>query len=134
MNAAPTQQLPEAMSSSAPCCCSCKSKPPAPPRRGRTARAWVLAGTGLSAWALVIRGWKLSRAGWRIRRWACRGQPAGAAVEFFAYDAPKILLLLTLVSFGVGVLRSFLNPARMRALLAGGGRSRAMCWQRGWAC
>ncbi len=43
----------------------------------------------------------------------------GAAVEFFAYDAPKVTLLLTLVVFGVGVVRSFFTPERTRAILAG---------------
>jgi uncharacterized protein len=32
------------------------------------------------------------------------------ALEFFAYDTPKVLLLLTLVVFGVGVMRSFSTP------------------------
>ena len=47
------------------------------------------------------------------------GTRLGSAVEFFVYDAPKVLLLLTLVVFGVGVLRSFFTPERTRALLAG---------------
>jgi hypothetical protein len=43
----------------------------------------------------------------------------GAAVEFFVYDAPKVMLLLTLVVFGVGILRSFFTPERARRILAG---------------
>jgi len=43
----------------------------------------------------------------------------GSAVEFFVYDAPKVILLLTLVVFGVGVLRSFFTPERARRILAG---------------
>ena len=43
----------------------------------------------------------------------------GDAVEFFVYEAPKVLMLLTLVVFGVGVVRSFFTPERTRALLAG---------------
>jgi len=43
----------------------------------------------------------------------------GSAVAFFVYEAPKVLLLLTLVVFGVGVVRSFFTPERTRALLAG---------------
>ncbi len=45
--------------------------------------------------------------------------PLGNAVEFFAYEAPKVLMLLTLVVFGVGVVRSFFAPERTRAILAG---------------
>jgi uncharacterized membrane protein YraQ (UPF0718 family) len=48
-----------------------------------------------------------------------RGTHLGGAVEFFAYDAPKVFLLLTLVVFGVGVVRSFFTPERTRAILAG---------------
>ena len=41
--------------------------------------------------------------------------PLGAAVEFFVYETPKVLLLLTLVVFGVGIVRSFFTPERTRA-------------------
>ena len=41
------------------------------------------------------------------------------AVAFFAYDTPKVLLLLTLVVFAMGVVRSFFSPERTRRLLAG---------------
>jgi len=41
------------------------------------------------------------------------------AVAFFAYDTPKVLLLLALVVFAMGVVRSFFAPERTRALLAG---------------
>jgi hypothetical protein len=43
----------------------------------------------------------------------------GDAVAFFAYDVPKVLLLLTLVVFGMGIVRSFFSPERTRTLLAG---------------
>jgi hypothetical protein len=43
----------------------------------------------------------------------------GSAVEFFVYEAPKVLMLLTLVVFGVGVVRSFFTPERTRAILTG---------------
>lgn len=41
------------------------------------------------------------------------------AAKFFIYDTPKVLMLLTLVVFGMGVVRSFFSPERTRALLAG---------------
>ncbi len=41
------------------------------------------------------------------------------AVEFFVYEVPKVLILLTGVVFLVGILRSFFTPERTRALLAG---------------
>ena len=43
----------------------------------------------------------------------------GAAVSFFAYDTPKVLMLLTLVVFAMGVVRSFFSPEKTRAILAG---------------
>ena len=43
----------------------------------------------------------------------------GSAVEFFIFEAPKVLMLLTLVVFGVGMLRSFVTPERTRKILAG---------------
>lgn len=43
----------------------------------------------------------------------------GSAIEFFLYDTPKVLMLLTLVVFGVGVLRSFITPELTRKILAG---------------
>jgi uncharacterized protein len=47
------------------------------------------------------------------------GSHLGSAVEFFAFEVPKVLLLLTGVVFVVGVLRSFFTPERARQLLAG---------------
>ena len=41
------------------------------------------------------------------------------AVKFFVYDTPKVLMLLTLVVFAMGVVRSFFSPERTRAFLAG---------------
>jgi uncharacterized protein len=43
----------------------------------------------------------------------------GSAVEFFLFEVPKVLMLLTLVVFGVGIVRSFFTPERTRAILAG---------------
>jgi uncharacterized membrane protein YraQ (UPF0718 family) len=46
------------------------------------------------------------------------GRLAGAAT-FFIYETPKVLMLLTLVVFVMGMVRSFFSPERTRALLAG---------------
>ena len=43
----------------------------------------------------------------------------GSAVAFFLYEAPKVLMLLVLVVFAVGIIRSFFTPATTRHLLAG---------------
>ena len=48
-----------------------------------------------------------------------RGTHLGTAVEFFLFEVPKVLLLLTAVVFLVGILRSFVTPERARQILAG---------------
>ena len=48
-----------------------------------------------------------------------RGSHLAASVEFFVYETPKVLLLLTAVVFAVGILRSFVTPERSRRLLSG---------------
>ena len=47
------------------------------------------------------------------------GTHLSAAVEFFIFEVPKVLLLLTVVVFIVGIIRSFFTPERTRAILAG---------------
>lgn len=48
-----------------------------------------------------------------------KGGHLGGAIEFFVADAPKVLILLALITFIVGVTRTFLTPERIRAMLAG---------------
>ena len=43
----------------------------------------------------------------------------GGALQFFLYDTPKVLLLLTAVVFVMGMVNSYFTPERTRALLAG---------------
>jgi uncharacterized protein len=47
------------------------------------------------------------------------GTHFGATVEFFIFEVPKVLLLLTLIVFFVGIIRSFFTPERTRRILAG---------------
>jgi hypothetical protein len=42
-----------------------------------------------------------------------------SAVEFFLFDTPKVLMLLILIVFGVGIVRSFFTPESTRKMLAG---------------
>jgi uncharacterized membrane protein YraQ (UPF0718 family) len=80
---------------------------------------WLRLVLGVGAWAVVYHFW-LPFNVWLFRdllglpdtRWA-------SALEFFVYDTVKVMLLLTLVVFGVGVVRSFFSPERTRALLRG---------------
>ncbi len=47
------------------------------------------------------------------------GSRLASAVRFFAYDAPKVMMLLVLVVFGVGIVRSYFTPEATRRILAG---------------
>jgi hypothetical protein len=47
------------------------------------------------------------------------GSHLAAAVEFFIYDTPKVLMLLAIVVFGVGIINTFFTPERTRRILAG---------------
>ena len=43
----------------------------------------------------------------------------GGALQFFFYDTPKVLLLLTGIVFIMGMVNSYFTPERTRAILAG---------------
>jgi uncharacterized membrane protein YraQ (UPF0718 family) len=48
-----------------------------------------------------------------------RNSHLGGALQFFLYDTPKVLMLLTGVVFVMGMINSYFTPERTRALLAG---------------
>ena len=48
-----------------------------------------------------------------------RHSHAGEAIAFFFYDVPKVMMLLTLIVFAMGVVRSWFSPEKTRALLSG---------------
>ena len=50
-----------------------------------------------------------------------RASHLGGALQFFLYDTPKVLLLLTAVVFTMGMVNTWFTPQRTRALLAGRG-------------
>jgi uncharacterized membrane protein YraQ (UPF0718 family) len=81
----------------------------------------ILAGiAGIYLW-WVVYGFLPVISGWitysllHIRQ----GSHLGASVEFFFYDTPKVMMLLFLVVFGVGIIRSFFTPEKTRAVLSG---------------
>ncbi|MHB1462674.1 MAG: permease [Armatimonadota bacterium] len=43
----------------------------------------------------------------------------GLSLQFFFYDVPKVMLLLSLVVWAIGIVRTFFTPERSRRLLAG---------------
>ena len=86
----------------------------------RRTRFLAFAALGAVAWWLLYRSLQ-PLAAWTTSRLLGLDphRPLGAAVAFFAYEAPKVLMLLVVVVFGVGIVRSFFTPERTRALLAG---------------
>lgn len=48
-----------------------------------------------------------------------RDSHLGGALQFFFYDTPKVLLLLTGIVFAMGIVHTFVSPERTRALLSG---------------
>ena len=48
-----------------------------------------------------------------------RDSHLGGALQFFFYDTPKVLLLLTGIVFVMGMINSWFTPERTRAMLAG---------------
>ena len=74
---------------------------------------------GLVLWAILYSQLApFSRVAGR-RTGGAAGTRLHEAVAFFAYDTPKVLLLLVLVVFVMGVVRSFFSPEHTRRLLAG---------------
>lgn len=91
-------------------------------RRSAFLRGLALFGAslgGLAAWFAVYRQ-LLPFAQWLVGQLPVEpGSHLASSVEFFFYDTPKVLMLLTLVVFAMGVVRTFFSPERTRALLAG---------------
>jgi uncharacterized membrane protein YraQ (UPF0718 family) len=84
-----------------------------------TARWLGLTVLGVGLWLVVYRQLE-PFSSWFVGRLPIeRGSHLEEAVRFFVYDAPKVLMLLTLVVFAMGIVRSFFSPERTRALLAG---------------
>ena len=94
-------------------------KPVAP----RTAGGWNYLMRGiavLAVWWLVYHSLAPFAAWFTYSLcWLVKGSHLGSAVEFFVYESPKVLMLLMLVVFGVGIVRSFFTPERTRRMLSG---------------
>jgi uncharacterized membrane protein YraQ (UPF0718 family) len=81
---------------------------------------WLI-GLPLAALVWFLAYWHLEDlADWLIGLLGLtRDTRLGEAVHFFAYDTPKVFLLLAGVVYLIGVIQTFFSPERTRALLAG---------------
>lgn len=88
----------------------------------RPASSWPWIGgaaVALAAWVLAYRQ-LVPFSEWLVSLLPIeRRSHLGESVAFFLYDVPKVLMLLALVVFAMGVVRSYFSPERTRALLAG---------------
>jgi len=83
-------------------------------------RYWAAGLAGLAVWWLAYRSLATFAAWFTYSLCGFgKGTRLGAAVEFFVFESPKVLMLLVLVVFGVGIVRSFFTPERTRRILSG---------------
>ena len=83
--------------------------------------SYLLTGSiGLLAWGVLYAFLPL------ISRWITysllsiqEGSHLGLSLEFFFLDVPKVMMLLILVVFVVGIIRTFFTPEKTRKILAG---------------
>ena len=81
---------------------------------------WLFGLAGVLAIWVVLYRQLVPFSEWVVSRLPVdRKSHLGDAIQFFVYDTPKVLLLLTLVVFAMGVVRSFFSPEKTRAVLAG---------------
>jgi uncharacterized protein len=81
---------------------------------------YLLLGIGLAVW-IAIYYWLQPAADFLTYRviGLSPSSHLGSSVAFFLYDAPKVILLLVLIVFVVGIIRSFFTPEKTRQILAG---------------
>lgn len=92
-------------------------------KAGAPWRAWVWPVLYVAGWIALYT--ELQRGTDALMHWL--GDVTGiatnshlyGAVSFFAFEVPKVLLLLALIVFIVGVIQTFFTPEKTRALLAG---------------
>jgi uncharacterized membrane protein YraQ (UPF0718 family) len=91
--------------------------------RALTRRQTLILALGIPLW---IAAYSVLPAASKFATYTLMGLETGthlaSAVEFFVYDTPKILLLLTAVVFAMGVVHSFFTHGRVRNLLLGRGK------------
>lgn len=92
------------------------------PAQGTTGRKALIGGAvlaGLSLWWLVYTNLH-GAAEWLVGLLpVSRQSHLAETLAFFIYETPKVMMLLVLVVFVMGVVRSWFSPERTRALLSG---------------
>ncbi len=96
---------------------------PAAPHPPAAWRAWIVPTAFVVGWlatysqlqglADILMRWFLLATGLAPR------SSLSDALSFFIFEVPKVLMLLTLIVFIVGVIQTFFTPEKTRAILAG---------------
>ncbi len=100
--------------------CEVARKNEPPTQRESLLRSVVLIGLGVIAWWVIYS--RLARCADWLTYSAFHLSAAtrlGSTVRFMVFETPKVLMLLVLVVFGVGIVRSYFTPQHTRAILAG---------------
>ena len=101
--------------------CVCDSSPVVTAgNKNKTNRLFIWLGIGLVLWIALYYLIQpaadfLTYSVFRL----VQGSHFASSVAFFLYDAPKVILLLVIVVFVVGIVRSFFTPERTQRILAG---------------
>jgi uncharacterized membrane protein YraQ (UPF0718 family) len=100
--------------------CEVARKKESPTQRESLLRSAILIGLGVIAW------WEIYSRLARFADWLTLSMfhlsaatRLGSTVQFMVFETPKVLMLLVLVVFGVGIVRSYFTPQHTRAILAG---------------
>ncbi len=102
-----------------PACCSSAKKDP-DRKQLSTSTQITLGILGIIVWVVVYRYLELFSLFLTYDLFGItRGSHLGEALQFFLYDTPKVMMLLALIVYAVGIIRTFFTPERTRAILAG---------------
>ena len=105
------------------CCCSKDKVNPElnkPKQDINLSKAIIVGLPGLILWYIIYKQLKplsyyISYSLFHLEQ----GSHLGEAIQFFFYDTPKVMMLLTLIVFAIGILRSFFTQERTRKYLVG---------------
>ena len=98
----------------------CPESAPARLKPGSGAPLYVILALSIVVWVLVYRGLRPAADFITSRLLGLSLEShLGSSAAFFIYEVPKVLMLLLLVVFGIGIIRSFFTPERTRRILAG---------------
>ncbi|HVC17983.1 MAG TPA: permease, partial [Rhodanobacter sp.] len=81
-------------------------------------RAWLAPVLFVIAWAALYSELQPATDAFMRQLPIAAGTHLWGAVSFFAFEVPKVLMLLALIVFVVGVIQTFFTPEKTRAILA----------------